>query len=98
MNMAPSSLDSELVGRMMSISFKHNYTVILTRKDFPRVFILFDVGKIVSVEPGISNKSATIELDYGANDGKCKVESCLNDYVMDKVKVSNKSSQWRLLE
>jgi hypothetical protein len=25
---------------------------------------LFDVGKIVSVEPGISNKSATIEVDY----------------------------------
>jgi hypothetical protein len=59
---------------------------------------LFDVGKIVSVEPGISNKSATIEEDYGENDGKCKVESCLNDYVTDKVKVSNKSSQWRLLE
>ncbi len=60
MNVAPSSLDSELVGRMISISFKHNYTVIFTRKDFPRGFNLFNVGKIVSVEPGISYKSATI--------------------------------------
>ena len=93
MNVAPSSLDSELVGRMISISFKRNYTVIFTRKDFPRDFNLFDVGKIVSVEPGISNKSATIEVDYGENDGKCKVELCLNGYVKDKVKVSNKSSQ-----
>ncbi len=50
------------------------------------------------MEPGISNKSATIEVDYIENDGKCKVELCINDYVMDKVKVSNKSSQWRLLE
>jgi hypothetical protein len=92
MNVTPSSLDSELVGRMISISFKRNYTVIFTRKDFPRGFNLFDVGKIVFVEPGIS-KSATIEVDYGENDGKCRVELCLNDYVTDKVKVSNKSSQ-----
>ncbi len=97
-NVTPSSLDSKLVGRMISISFKHDYTVIITRKDFPRGFNLFNVGAIVSVEPGISNKSATIEVDYGENDGKCKVELCLNDYLMDKVKVSYKSSQWRLLE
>ncbi len=59
---------------------------------------MFDVGKIVSVEPGISNESATIEVDYGENDGKCKVKLCLNDHVTNKVKVSNKSSQSRLLE
>ena len=56
MNVAPSSVDSELVGRMIRISFKRDYTVIFTRKDFPRGFNLFNVGKIVSVEPGISNK------------------------------------------
>jgi hypothetical protein len=56
------------------------------------------MGKIVSMEPCISNKSATMEVDYGENDGKCKVKLCLNDYVMNKVKVSNKNSQWRLLE
>ncbi len=98
MNVAPSSLDSELFGRMISISFKCDYTVIFPRKDFPRGFNLLNVGKIVSMEPGISNKSATIEVDYGENDGKCKIKLCLNDYVMDKVKVSNKSSQWRILE
>ncbi len=96
-NVAPSSLDSELVGSMISISFKRNYTVIFTRKDFPRDFNLLDVGKIVSVEPGKSI-NATIEVDYGETDGKCKVKLCLNDYVTDKVKVSNKSSQWRFLE
>ncbi len=67
-NVAPSSLDSELVGRMISISFKHDYTVSFTRKDFPSGFNLFDVGKIFSVEPGISNKSATIEKYYSEND------------------------------
>jgi hypothetical protein len=87
-----------LVGRIINISFRHYYTVIFTRKDVPRGFNLFDVGQIVSMEPGISNKSATIEVDYGENDRKCKVELCINDYIMDKVKVSNKSSQWRLLE
>jgi hypothetical protein len=69
MNLAPSSLDSELVGRKIGISFKHDFTVIFTRKDFPRHFILFDVGKIVSVVPGIPYKSATIEVDYSENDG-----------------------------
>jgi hypothetical protein len=51
------------------------------------------VGKIVSVEPGISEKNAKIEVEYGENDGKCKGKLCLNDYVIDKEKVSNKSSQ-----
>ncbi len=92
MNVAPSSLDSDkLVGRMIRISFKRNYTVIFTRKDFPIGFYLFNVGKIVSVEPGISNKSAIIEVDYGENDGICKVDLCLNDYVTDKVKIQIKA-------
>jgi hypothetical protein len=47
------------------------------------------VGKIVSVEPGIYNKSATIGVEYNENDGKCKGKLCLNDYVIDKEKVSN---------
>jgi hypothetical protein len=81
MNVAPSYLDSELVGRKIGISFQHDYTVIFTRKDFPRGFNLCDVGKIVSVEPGISNKSATIEVDYSENNEKCKVKLCLDDYV-----------------
>ncbi len=85
MNVAPSYLDSELVGRMINISFKHDYTVIFTRKDFPRGFNLFNVGKIFFVEPGISNRSATIEEDYSENDGKCKVKLCFNDYVTNKV-------------
>jgi hypothetical protein len=38
-NLAPSSLDSKLVGRMISISFKHNYTVILPEKTSPEVSI-----------------------------------------------------------
>ncbi len=81
MNVALSLLNSELIGRMISISFKRNYTVIFTRKDFPRGFNLFNVGKIVSMEPGISNKSATIEVDYGENDGKCKVALGLLAYL-----------------
>jgi hypothetical protein len=50
------------------------------------------------VESGISNKCATIEVDYDENGGICKVDICLNDYVSDKVKISNKCYQWRLLE
>jgi hypothetical protein len=92
MNLAPFSLDSELIGRMISISLKHDYTVIFTRKDFPRGFNLFNVGKIVFMWSGISNKSATIEVEYSENDGNCKVKLCLNDYIMDKVKGSNESS------
>ncbi len=55
------------------------------------------MGKIVSVEPGICNQSATIEVEYGENYGKCEGKLCLNDCVVDKEKVSNKSSQRRLL-
>jgi hypothetical protein len=53
---------------------------------------------ITSVESGISNKCATFEVDYNGNGGICKVEICLNYYVSDKVKISNKCYQWRLIE
>jgi hypothetical protein len=98
MNVAPSSLDSQLVGRMISISFQRDYTVIFTKKGFPKGFFLFNVGKIISVDSGISNKCATIDVDYDENSGICKVNICLNDYVSDKVKISNKCYQNRLLE
>ncbi len=38
------------------------------------------------MESGISNKSATIGVDYDENGGNYKVDICLNDYVLDKVK------------
>jgi hypothetical protein len=98
MNAAPSSVDSQLVGRMISISFWCNYTVVFTKNRFSKGFFLFNVGKIISVESGISNKCATIEVDYNENGGICKVDICLNDYVLDKVKFSKKCYQWRLLE
>ena len=63
MNAAPSSLDSQLVGRMISISFWRDYTVVFTKKKIPKGFFMFNVGKIISVESGISNKCAIIEVD-----------------------------------
>jgi hypothetical protein len=50
------------------------------------------------VESGISNKCATIKVDYNENGGICKVNICLNDFVSDKVNISKKCYQWRLLE
>jgi hypothetical protein len=64
----------------------------------PKGFFLFDAGKIISVESGISNKCATIEVDYNENGGICKVDIHLNDYASDKVKIPKKCYQWRLLE
>jgi hypothetical protein len=98
MNSAPSSLDSQLVRKMISISFQRNYTVIFTKKKSLKVFLLFNVGKIISVESGISNKCATIKVDYNENGRICKDNTCMNDYVSDKVKNLNKCYQWRLLE
>ena len=97
MNPAPSSLDSQLVGRMISISFWCNYTVVFTKKKSQQVY-LFNVGKIISVESGISNKCATIKVDYNENGGICKVDIRLNDYVSDEVKILKKCYQLRLLE
>ncbi len=73
MNAAPSSLDSQLVGRMISISFWRDYTAVFTKKKFPKGFFPFDIEKIISVESGISNKCATIEVDYDENGGICKL-------------------------
>ena len=98
MNTTPSSLDSKLVGRMISISFWRDYTVVFTKKKIQKVFFLFNVGKIISVESGISNKCATIKVDYNENGRICKDDIHLNDYVSDKVKIPKKCCQWRLLE
>jgi hypothetical protein len=38
MNAAPSFLDYQLVGRMISISFWRNYTVVFTKKKYQNVF------------------------------------------------------------
>jgi hypothetical protein len=38
MNTAPSSLDSQLVGRMISISFWRDYTIVFTKKKSQKVF------------------------------------------------------------
>ena len=65
----------------------------LYQKKILKRFFLFDVGKIISVESGISNKCATIEVDYNENGGICKVDICLYDYVSDKVKISKKCYQ-----
>jgi hypothetical protein len=51
------------------------------------------------VESGISNKCATIKVvDYNENGGSCNVYVCLNDYVLDEVKIPKKCYQWRLVE
>jgi hypothetical protein len=97
MNAAPSSFDSQLVGRMISISFWRDYTADFTKKNLKR-FFPFNVGKIISVESGISNKCATIKVDYDENGGIYKVYICLNDYVSDEENIPKKCYQWRLLE
>ncbi len=38
---APSSLDDDLIGMMISISFKQNNNAIFTKKEFPGGFFLF---------------------------------------------------------
>ncbi len=70
----------------------------LYQKKISKGFYLFDVGKIISVKSGISNKCATIEVDYDENGEICKVDIRLNDYVSDEVKIPKKCYQWRLLE
>ena len=35
---APSSFDDDLIGMMISISFKQNNNVIFTKKEFPGIF------------------------------------------------------------
>ncbi len=45
MNAAPSSLDSQLVGRMISISFWRNYTVVFTKKN-PKSFFCSKPGRL----------------------------------------------------
>ncbi len=70
----------------------------LYQKKIPKGFFLFNAVKIISVESGISNKCATIEVDYNENSGICKVDVRLNDYVLDEVKIPKKCYQWKLLE
>ncbi len=69
----------------------------LHQKRFPEDF-LFNVGKIISVESGILNKCATIKADYDENGGICKFNIYLNEYVLDKVEISNKCYHWMPLE
>jgi hypothetical protein len=93
---APSSFDDDLIGMMISISFKQNNNAIFTKKEFPGGFFLFDIGRITSVQSD-SNDGATIKVDYGEKFGICEVKLFMNDYVPAHVKIPQKSTQWRLL-
>ncbi len=61
---APSSFDDDLIGMMISISFKRNNNAFFTKKEFPGVFFLFDIGRITPVQSD-SNNGATIKVHYG---------------------------------
>ncbi len=63
---APSSFDDDLIGMMISISFKQNNNAIFTKEEFPGGFFLFDIGRITSVQSD-SNDGAAIKVDYGEN-------------------------------
>jgi hypothetical protein len=69
---APSSFDNDLIGMMISISFKQNNNAIFTKKEFCGSFFLFDIGRITSVQSD-SNYGATIKVDYGEKIGICEV-------------------------
>ncbi len=93
---APSSFDDDLIGMMISISFKQNNNAIFTKKEFPGSFFLLDIGRITSVQSDF-NDGATIKVDYGDFFGICEVKLFMNDYVPAHVKIPRKSTQWRLL-
>jgi hypothetical protein len=92
----PSSFDNDLIGMMISISFKQYNNAIFTKKEFPGGFFLFDIGRITSVQSDFNN-GATIKVDYGENFGICEVKLFMNDYVPAHIKIPQKSTQWRLL-
>ncbi len=93
---ASSSFDDDLIGMMISISFKQNYNAILTKKEFPGGFFLFDIGRIIYVQSD-SNNGATIKVHYDEKIGICEVKLFMNDYVPAHVKIPQKKTQWRLL-
>jgi hypothetical protein len=47
MNAAPSYLDSQLIGRMISISFWRDYTAVLTKKKIPKGFFCLMLGGLI---------------------------------------------------
>ncbi len=93
---APSSFADDLIGMMISISFKQNNNAIFTKKGFPGGVFLFDIGRITSVQSD-SNNGATIKVYYGENFGICELKLFMNDYVPARVKIPQKSTQWWLL-
>ncbi len=92
----PSSFDDNLIGMMISISFKQNNNAIFTKKEFPGGFFLFDIGWMTSVQSD-SNDGATIKVHYGEKFGICEVKLFMNDYVPAHVEIPQESTQWRLL-
>ncbi len=88
---APSSFNDDLIGMMISISFKQNNNANVTKKEFPGGFFLFDVGRITSVQSD-SNDDAAIKVHYNEKFGICKVKLFMNDYVPAHVKIPQKSS------
>ena len=97
-NNLPSTIDKKLCGRKISISFHREYDLTFTKKDFPGGVYFFDIGKIKSVlvdDKCDDDTRAIVEVTYDKD--VYSVPLNLEDYASDKVKVSEKEHQWRLL-
>ncbi len=92
---APSSFDDDLIGMMISISFKQNNNAIFTKKEFPGRFFCLILAGLHPFNQILT--SATIKVHYGENFGICEVKLFMNDYVPAHVEIPKKSFQWRLL-
>ena len=98
MNNPPSTIDKKLCGQKISISFHREYNFTFTKEDFPGGVYFFDIGKIKSVSADDKCDDVTcaiVKVTY--NEGVYSVPLNLEDYTSDKVKVSEKEHQWRLV-
>ena len=97
MNNSPSTIDNQLCGKMISISFPCDYNKTFTKKMFPGGVYMFDIGKIQYVVPGSKHNDGLRELIVLYESGPFSVKIDLGYYASDSVTIPTKEHQWRLL-
>jgi len=100
-NPLPASIDKQLCGKMISISFCRDYNKTFTKKQFPGGVYMFDIGKIISVLPSGSKHNddgdGMLKVKYVEDNSTLTVSLHLSNYASESITMPTKEHQWRLL-
>ena len=95
-NTSPATIDNQIFGKMIRISFHCDYDKTFTKKKNPFGVLMFDIGKIQYVMPGSKHNDGCkgiLMVKYVDDNSTLTVSLHINNYASDSVIIPSKEHQ-----